>query len=155
MLHLKIISGGQTGVDRAALDFAQLHGISCAGYCPEGRLAEDGRIPDSYPLRETDSSDYMERTEKNILSSDGTLILHLGPMTGGTLYTDQFAKSGGKPLYCLDLQELIPVDRFWEWVNLNKIRYLNIAGPRESQHPGIYRKTLEALELLFRAKGCC
>ncbi|MBL7137673.1 MAG: putative molybdenum carrier protein [Bacteroidales bacterium] len=150
----QIISGGQTGVDRASLDFASSHNIPCSGFCPKGRLAEDGRIPDIYPLKETETSDFGDRTEKNILASDGILILHHGPMAGGTLYTYQFAKSNGKPLLCLDMQKPISIEPVHEWIKLNKIRNLNIAGPRENQHPGIYLDSLALLKLLFQKKGC-
>mgnify|MGYP003793290687 CR=1 FL=1 len=89
----KIVSGGQTGVDRAALDVAMQLGIPVGGWCPRGRRAEDGRIPDSYPLREASSVNYAKRTELNVRDSDGTLILSGGPLTGGTALTESLARS--------------------------------------------------------------
>ncbi|MFH1159827.1 MAG: putative molybdenum carrier protein [bacterium] len=146
---MKIISGGQTGVDRAALDFALEHKMPCGGFCPRGRLAEDGRIPDHYPLQETDSAEYAERTEKNILSANGTLILYSGIITGGTQYTYLFSKTVKKPLFLVNTDQPLPLTRFQNWMAMHKIRTLNIAGPRESQHPGIYRTTLEVLQKLI------
>ncbi|TSA26807.1 MAG: molybdenum cofactor carrier [Bacteroidetes bacterium] len=144
-----IISGGQTGVDRAALDFALSHEIPCGGYCPEGRIAEDGRIPDRYPLRETKTVEYAERTEKNVLAGDGTLILYSGSMAGGTQFTYLCVRSAGKPLFTCDLEQPIPVRRFQSWIRKNQIRTLNIAGPRESQQPGIYSRVIDILAKLF------
>ena len=92
LLVEKIVSGGQTGVDRAALDVALKVGIPCGGWCPKGRKAEDGAIPDRYPLTETSSASYPVRTEKNVNDSDGTLILKVGPVTGGTARTVKAAK---------------------------------------------------------------
>ncbi len=83
----KIISGGQTGVDRAALDVAIELELPCGGWCPRGRLAEDGTVPDRYPLQETRSAEYAERTERNVIDSDGTLIIATRPLTGGTALT--------------------------------------------------------------------
>ncbi|HEY7840487.1 MAG TPA: putative molybdenum carrier protein, partial [Gammaproteobacteria bacterium] len=93
----RIVAGGQTGVDRAALDAAIRHGIAHGGWCPRGRLAEDGTVPDRYALRETNSWDYAERTERNVLDSNGTLILNSGPLEGGTLLTREFAEEHGRP----------------------------------------------------------
>ena len=93
----KIVSGGQTGVDRAALDVAMSLGIPCGGWCPKGRKAEDGRIPDRYPLRETDSASYRKRTILNVADSDGTLILAVGELRGGTLATKRAASELRKP----------------------------------------------------------
>ena len=92
-----VISGGQTGVDRAGLDAAREAGIRTGGYCPQGRLAEDGAIPDCYPMTEMAGADYAARTEKNVIASDGTLVLNLGDLSGGTKVTVDCAKKHGRP----------------------------------------------------------
>jgi hypothetical protein len=132
-----IISGGQTGVDRAALDAAIALGIQHGGWCPRGRLAEDGPIPDRYALRETASSEYRERTEQNVLDSDATLILHRGPLSGGTLLTRQLAVRHRKPCLTIDLTEPDKPATVREWLRTNNVTTLNVAGPRESQSSGI------------------
>ncbi len=101
----KIISGGQTGVDRAALDAALQCGFPCGGWCPKGRRAEDGRIDDRYPLSETPKRRYQQRTEWNVRDSDGTLILATGELTGGTLLTARLAEEYERPLFYVDLSE--------------------------------------------------
>ena len=138
----KLVSGGQTGVDRAALDAALACGVRHGGWCPRGRRAEDGRIDDVlyHGLVETEeSADYSVRTERNVVDSDGTLILCLGEdafLTGGTLWTRQCAEAHRKPCLVLDLrQQQYAVLN--EWLQEYKIAVLNIAGPRESQSPGI------------------
>jgi predicted Rossmann fold nucleotide-binding protein DprA/Smf involved in DNA uptake len=99
---LKIVSGGQTGVDRGALDAALERGFACGGWCPCGRRAEDGRIPMRYPLRKLDSGKYLDRTHRNVADADGTLIQSRGTLTGGTNATAQFARKIGKPLLAID-----------------------------------------------------
>lgn len=154
----KVISGGQTGVDRAALDVAIHLGIPHGGWCPRGRRAEDGPLAPIYQLQETESSNYVERTEKNVIDSDGTLILHLGPLSGGTLLTLQLARRWAKPVLAIDLAKLQPelpltqtqgptsVSR---WIQEYGIETLNLAGPRESTTPGIGQLTREFLFPLF------
>ena len=137
----RIISGGQTGVDRAALDTALAHNIPIGGHCPKGRLAEDGRISGHYPLTETDSPGYATRTRLNIQNSDGTLILYTGPIQGGTQLTCTLAQRLQRPLLLIDLnQPRMP--HHW----LQHIRILNIAGPRESSRPGIYHQACQFLD---------
>ena len=134
----KIVSGGQTGVDRAALDVANEVGLDRGGWCPKGRLAEDGYIPDTYPLRETETADYAERTELNVRDSDGTLVLTVGPPTGGTAYTIECAQRLRK-LYCVvDLSQNPPPDRVERWLQEQDIAILNVAGPRRSQSAACY-----------------
>ena len=147
----KIISSGQTGVDRAALDFAPERGIPCGGSCPKGRLAEDGSIPSRYPLVETASNRYAERTEKNVETSDGTLILYFGILKGGTLYTREYCEKVKKPFFEIDLTRIEPdvKKRFAAWAKANEIRTLNIAGPRESQSPGAHAAARTILEFLY------
>ena len=145
----KIVSGGQTGVDRAALDVAIALGISHGGWCPRGRRAEDRRIPDVYDLQETDERDYSVRTRHNVEDSDGTLILSGGTLTGGTALTRKLAKQEGSPVRVVDLRQKPDFAAVEHWVLHNRIRVLNIAGPRESQQPGICEQTREWLSGLL------
>ena len=136
----KIVSGGQTGVDRAALDVALELGIPCGGWCPGGRRAEDGVIPAKYPMQETESGDYSERTRLNVLDSDGTLILNRGVLSGGTALTAQIAGQNDKPHRVVDLEKPPKPDDVVNWIRANHIRILNVAGPREEEYPGIHCK---------------
>lgn len=141
----KIISGGQTGVDRAALDAALEAGIPCGGWCPKGRRAEDGVIPPKYPLEETSTPEYPQRTEFNVQDSDGTLILTWGPPSGGTLLTVKLARKHHKPYRLIDLAEETEARVVREWVGKFGLGTLNVAGPRESEAPGIYGRALKLL----------
>jgi len=134
----KIVSGGQTGVDRAALDVALELGFPCGGWCPKGRLATDGVIPSRYPLHETRSAEYAERTRLNVLDSDGTLILNVGKLTGGTAYTVDVASENAKPIIVVQLDESPEPQRVIDWITQNGIRVLNVAGPREEGQPRIH-----------------
>jgi len=145
----KIISGGQTGVDRAALDVALETGIPCGGWCPQGRRAEGGRIPDPYPLEETSSSDYRVRTRMNVEDSDGTLILTWGPPLGGTALTLQLARKLRKPHLLIDLAQGGDSQKVIEWATANKIRILNVAGPREGEAPGVYHRAAAFLQAVL------
>lgn len=145
----KIISGGQTGVDRAALDFALARNVPCGGWCPKGRLAEDGMIPPRYPLKETLSSDYAERTIWNVRDSDGTLVITWGPPTEGSAFTVEIAESMAKPFLVVDLAEVWDVEAAAAWLQEHDIRTLNVAGPRASKTPAIYELTLDFLNQLF------
>jgi len=136
---LKIISGGQTGVDRAALDVALALGLSCGGYCPRGRKSEDGTIPEKYPLTETKSDEYSERTRLNVQSGDGTLILTTGRADRGTELTMELCSKFNKPFLEIDLTPEKKKADPGEWLSRNKIRVLNVAGNRESNAPGIYK----------------
>ena len=146
-----ILSGGQTGVDRAALDAALALGLPVGGWCPRGRRAEDGAIPDRYPLLETPTSDYRERTIWNLRDSDATLVLHRGPLTGGTLMTVQLARRGGRPLLVRELGPDFEIESALDWLTNNHVRVLNCAGPRESGSPGIQAAALDCLGQLFSA----
>ncbi len=147
----KIISGGQTGVDRAALDVAIELGIPCGGWCPKGRRAEDGRIPDFYPLEETSSAEYPQRTRMNIEDSDGTLILAWGPPEGGTLLTVKLARKEGKPHLLADLEKGFEPAQAREWIVSQETSVLNVAGPRESECPGMYEKTRAFLRKVLQS----
>jgi hypothetical protein len=147
--HIKIISGGQTGVDRAALDFALKYNIPCGGWCPKGRLAEDGRIPEKYPLNETTTTNCNERTEKNISDSDGTLIIHSNRIDYGTKLTMDLCSEYNKPLLVIDLNNDVLINRLINWIQIHHINIINIAGPRENNSPGIYEKTFDLLNCIF------
>ena len=145
----KIVSGGQTGVDRAALDVALAMGIDHGGWCPRGRRAEDGAIHQRYRLQETESPKYHIRTECNVRDSDGTLILYRGDLSGGTEYTRKCAKLHGKPHLAIDLAAGGRLREIRDWLAEHVIETLNVAGPRESTAPGIYDEVYALLETLF------
>jgi len=146
---MKIVSGGQTGVDRAALDVALEVGLACGGWCPKGRRAEDGTLATRYPLMETPSCDYAQRTEWNVRDSDGTLVLKRGALTGGTAQTVEVAVRLGKPHLVLDLAKPPRVATVHAWVREHRITTLNVAGPRESTSPGIYAQASQFLRAVF------
>ena len=133
----KIVSGGQTGVDRAALDAAIALEVAHGGWCPRGRLAEDGPIPDRYELTETESAEYPVRTRRNVLDSEATLILCRGRPQGGTELTLRLAQRHGRPYLVVDLGDPPSVEDVRHWLEAEQIEILNVAGPRESQSPGI------------------
>ncbi len=135
----KIVSGGQTGADRAALDFAIEHGLPHWGWCPKGRRAEDGQIDNRYQLKETPSMDYGQRTEWNVRDSDGTVIFTLmRTLTGGSKRTADFVRKHNKP--CLHLSGETTGDPAAElrwFLQANRIEILNVAGSRASKEPGV------------------
>jgi hypothetical protein len=141
----RIVSGGQTGVDRAALDVASAVGIARGGWCPRGRRAEDGVIPAAYPLRETPSAAYPERTAWNVRDSDGTLVITRGRPRGGTALTVSLARRAGKPGLVVDLEGGVGVSEVGRWLSDNQINVLNVAGPRESEAPGIHDQAMAFL----------
>jgi len=149
----KIVSGGQTGVDRAALDVAIQLGIPCGGWCPKGRKAEGGPIPLRYPLKETPSDDYVQRTEWNVRDSDGTLVLTVGPPTEGTAFTVAVAARLKKPCLVVDLAGPTQADSVRSWFVMHQIKVLNVAGPRESKNPRIYQKARTVLEKILQGEG--
>ncbi len=142
--RLTVISGGQTGVDRAALDVALELGLGCGGWCPRGRRAEDGVLPARYPLRETSSDEYAQRTEWNVRDADATLIIAEGPLTGGTAFTAQLARKLGKPLLVVEAGSPGPAE-IRRWLQERRVRIVNVAGPRERTRPGIYAKAAALL----------
>ena len=145
----KIISGGQTGADRAALDAAIRLGIPHGGWMPKGRLAEDGTIPEHYQLEEMPTDNYRERTRKNVLDSDGTLIISRGAPAGGTDFTRVQVLRYGKQLLGIDLNNQSNLQDaaslIASWIELQRIEVLNVAGPRASKDPCIYQDTLNLL----------
>jgi hypothetical protein len=134
----QIISGGQSGVDRAALDAAREMGVPVGGWCPKGRRAEDGAIAACYPLDETPSDQYAQRTEWNIRDSDGTLVLTFGPPTGGTALTVRLADRLGKRCLVLDLKNSASTEDALSWIGEHRIQVLNVAGPRASCDSAVY-----------------
>ena len=138
----KIISGGQTGADRAALDAAIESGCKTGGFVPKGRWAEDGAISSKYKrLTETDSDDPAERTRLNVIHSDATLIFSHGKLAGGSMLTWRIARNERKPCLHIDLNknsDSAAVDKIVLWMRTTEIRELNVAGPRASKDPGIY-----------------
>jgi len=147
---MKIISGGQSGVDRAALDFALRHRISCGGWCPQGRMAADGMLPKHYPLEETDFEDPEARTRKNVDESDATLFIFLDKMDEGTRFTLQYAKKQLKADDLIREEDEINKNEFKMWIEINKVKILNIAGPKESKSRGVYGFALHVLGKLFK-----
>lgn len=146
-----IISGGQTGVDRAALDAARRLGLAYGGYVPRGRMTEDGPLPDDYAnMVETRARNPATRTARNVAESDATLILCRGEPDGGTLLTVTRAKASGKPYLLLDLGEPDALAHLSAWLAKRGGGRLNVAGPRESKCPGIHA---EALALLVAVLG--
>jgi hypothetical protein len=149
---LRIVSGGQTGVDRAALDVAIQLGIPHGGWVPKGRLAEDGPLPERYQMRETPTAIYSERTEKNVIDSDGTLIISRGELSGGSETTREMAIKHERPWLHVDLKHtaaFLAAVRIAEWLGTHRIQVLNVAGPRASKDPQIYRNTLTLLETVY------
>ncbi|MDP6788501.1 MAG: putative molybdenum carrier protein [Rhodospirillales bacterium] len=146
----KIVSGGQTGVDRAALDTALTLGLACGGWCPLGRRAEDGPIPERYPLIESESPKYRIRTGLNVRDSDATLVLCRGEPSGGSALTVRLAKGLGRPVLVIDPDAPDSALVFGDWAEAEAIAVLNVAGPRESTEPGAYR---QARAFLTRVLG--
>ncbi len=148
-MFTQIVSGGQTGVDRAALDIALEKGLPRGGWCPKGRKAEDGALDPRYPLIETPLEDYWQRTEWNVRDSDGTLVLKRGTPTEGTAFTIEIAKKLGRPCLVLDLTEAPTESAVKTWAAAHHVRVLNVAGPRESKSPGIYAQAAAFLKKIF------
>ena len=149
----KIISGGQTGVDRAALDVALELGIPCGGWCPMGRHAEDGPIAEHYPLQETSDIDHTVRTEFNTRDSDGCLIINRGVLHGGTAYAVEMAKHLHKPVQLIDVESPPPLSEIKNWLEANDVRTLHIGGPRESSRPGIYAQAQSLIRALLKCQS--
>ena len=150
---LKILSGGQTGADRAALDAALDCGVPCGGWCPAGRRAEDGAVPPRYPLAELSTDSYPARTRKNAAESDATVAFSYGPPTGGTKLTVDLCRRWGKPCLVVDADlstageaaVLLAV-----FLLRHRVAVLNVAGPRASGQPAVGAFVYDALVRLFR-----
>lgn len=147
-----IVSGGQTGVDRAALDEALSRGIPAVGWCPAGRLAEDGPLDERYPLLETPRPEYSERTRLNVRDSDATLIIAREPLRGGTLLTRDLAIELRRPVRVIDPRLAVPLSTA-DWIAAEQVVRLNVAGPRASEEPTIYDETRRFLSRLFDLMG--
>ncbi len=146
----KIISGGQSGVDRTALDFALTNDIKCGGFCPKGRLAEDGRIDEKYPLTKTLSTLYQERTRLNVEQGDAMLVIYEKTLGRGTQLAIDMAKNSGKAILLAKLpSNKTLIDETILWLKKTKLLKLNIAGPRESSSKGIYIKAFAFLNDVF------
>ena len=156
---LKIVSGAQTGVDRAALDAALKCNVPCGGWCPDGRKAEDGVIPDIYPVQELKGGGYLERTRKNVLDSDGTVIIYFGSLSGGTEQTLRYCLKDKKPYLLVDAIEIKPkraAERIAEFLTGLLGETLNCAGPRASKQANAYDYTLQVITTmieLYFSKG--
>lgn len=145
---IKIISGGQTGADRAALDAARERGIPHGGWLPKGRITEDGPLGQEYCLQELDSYRYRDRTRKNVEESDGTLIVSYGPLSSGSALTEALAIRYDRPCLHLNmdyfsLEDAVQVVE--QWLRRNTIQVLNVAGPRASSDERIYATVRELL----------
>ena len=175
MKALKIISGGQTGVDRAALDVALRHGINCGGWCPAGRLDEFGKIPDRYPVQELEQGNkegrsldrpggletaapwekpdiFAKRTLANVRDSNGTIIIHCDGLRAGTAYTVECCKHLQRPHQLIDASKTSAEGAarlIGDLVDKNKINILNVAGPRESEWPEGYVYASRALDIFL------
>jgi hypothetical protein len=149
---LKIISGGQTGVDRGALDIALKRGIQCGGWCPATRIDEFGRIPDYYPVQELKAGGYTERTLQNVKDSDGTLVIYSGKVDGGTEQTIRFCFELKRPHQLIDAAKVSTqgaAKLITDFVRKNKIGILNVAGPRRSEWPDGYDYASRALDIFL------
>jgi hypothetical protein len=134
--QVKLISGGQTGIDRAALDIALKHGVECNGWCPAGRLDEFGRIPDRYPVKELEGCGLSERTLQNVKDSDGTVIIYWDKLSGGTEQTVRFCVEQRRPHELIDASKISTehaAKLVLDFVREHNIDILNVAGPRQSE----------------------
>lgn len=148
----KIVSGGQTGADRAALDFALKYYIAHGGWIIKGRITEDGPLPEKYQLQEMPTESYSKRTERNVIDSDGTLIISHGELTGGSAYTRKMSMKHGRPWLHADLNKMPTFQAaiiIESWISENGIEILNVAGPRDSKDPSIYGLVTVILELVL------
>jgi hypothetical protein len=156
MAIIKIISGGQTGADQAALDAAIKLNIPHGGWIPKGRINESGPLPSRYNLQEMDTHSYPKCTEQNVIDSDGTLIISHGKLTGGSDYTYQMAKRHAQPWIHIDLDRTSELDASLQinsWISENSVRVLNVAGPRASEDDKIYDKTKDVVEGVILLAG--
>ncbi|MEI6605744.1 MAG: putative molybdenum carrier protein [Verrucomicrobiota bacterium] len=155
-IFLEIISGGQTGADRAGLDFAIARGLPHGGWCPKGRKAEDGPLSARYGLTETPSASYLVRTERNAAESDATVIFTVGSLTGGSKRTAEFAKRHGRPFLHLSLapgRDGMAAEKLADFIRRHRVVRLNVAGSRESKAPGIHAQACNVLDITLDRLG--
>jgi hypothetical protein len=145
----KVLSGGQAGVDRAALDVAIEMGLPHGGWCPAGRAADDGIIPEKYQLIETAEIDHTVRTERNVREADATLMIYRGALHGGTAYAIEMAKHLHKPVMAINLDLEVNYEEVLSWLKSNNVKILYVGGRRESKNPGIYFQSRILLNKLF------
>ena len=145
----RIVSGGQTGVDRAALDVALELSMDCGGWCPRERRTDDGPLEKKFPLQETPLIQYGQRTSWNVRDSDGTLILYRTQVLGGTRLTWALARHQDRPCLLVDLDQNPDTESVLTWIVQNRISTLNVAGPRESSSPGVYTQARSFLHKLL------
>jgi hypothetical protein len=148
----KIISGGQTGADQAALDVAIKLGIPHGGWIPKGRKTETGALDAKYKLKEMETPDYNKRTEQNVIDSDGTLIISHGRLTGGSDYTREMTLLHHRPWLHIDLNKTSvfqAAEKIKSWLTENEIKILNVAGSRASKDPAIYQAAVDIIETVF------
>jgi hypothetical protein len=145
----KIISGGQTGADQAALDVALKLGIPHGGWVPKGRLTEAGPLNGKYQVQEMENANYNQRTEQNVIDSNGTLIISHGTLTGGSEFTREMAVYHNRPWLHIDLDTTIAfqaAQQISTWIKEHDIQVLNVAGSRTSKDPKIYRAAADLME---------
>jgi hypothetical protein len=151
-LIIKIVSGGQTGAERAALDFAIDKDILHGGWVPKDRIAEDGTIPNHYHLTEMATKSYPKKTEQNVIDSDGTLIISHGPLSGGSMYTIEMTVMHGRLRLHIDLNRTPAfgaAQKVIGWIEENRINTLNVTGPRSSKNSKIYQAVYNLLETIY------
>ncbi|MFC1579495.1 YpsA SLOG family protein [Thermodesulfobacteriota bacterium] len=148
----KIISGGHTGADTAALDVAIELGIPFGGWIPKGRRAEEGPKPNKYKLHEMPTDSNPKSTEQNVIDSDGTLIVSHGKLTGGSAYSLKMAREHNRPCLHIDLNQtraFIASAKINNWIYQHEVEVLYVAGPRASKDPAIYESTVKLLKAVF------
>jgi hypothetical protein len=151
---MKIISGGQTGADRGGLDAGRILGLRVGGWCPRGRRAEDGTIPNKYPLVETTSANYSDRTRENIMGADATIIFVYGTVSGGSEATARICDLLGKPHLIVNLSDAVAWDEIVrDWLGMVKPEVLNVAGSRESKAPGIQKTVRDILVMAIGGRS--
>jgi hypothetical protein len=150
MKPIKIVSGGQTGADRAALDWALAHKLPCGGWCPKGRKSEDGPIDPKYLLKETPLAAYLQRTECDVRDSDATVLFSIAPfLSGGSKKTVEFAGEHKKPCLHLCARDKSVAEKLKAFIEEHRVKILKVAGPRASKEPGVGEFVRTVLDKAF------